>query len=178
MKNREIELLMVDAYSQRLFKSAFLLCGNESDANDLTQETLLQAIKSLKSFRHESTLFTWLYGILLNLNRRRTRQKRQFFFFSVNKFPKQISINPISLLEKRMDLEKIYSFIYKQTKKLSLNHREVIILRYFEGFTIEKIAFTLEVSKGTVKSRLHYATKYLRKKIPEHLNPFAVSGTK
>jgi RNA polymerase sigma-70 factor (ECF subfamily) len=69
--------LLFDLYGERLLRSAFLLCGNEADAQDLTQETLLQAIRSAARFRGQSRIYTWLHGILLNLTRRHHRQSRR-----------------------------------------------------------------------------------------------------
>jgi RNA polymerase sigma-70 factor (ECF subfamily) len=62
-------------------------------------------------------------------------------------------------------------------QQLSPSHREVIILRYYEGMKIHEIGRHIGVSRGTVKSRLHYAVSRLRQLIPEELNLFSANGT-
>ena len=60
---------LVASHGDRLFRFACLLCGDQAEAQDLVQETLLQAVRSAPRFRGCSTVYTWLHGILLNLTR-------------------------------------------------------------------------------------------------------------
>ena len=62
-------------------------------------------------------------------------------------------------------------------RKLSPDHREVIVLRYYENLKIEEIARQTGASKGTVKSRLHYAVRWLEQFIPREMNLFVSGGT-
>lgn len=157
---------VISAYGNRLLRSAFLLCKNETDANDLTQETFLQAIKSRHNYNTDYPLFSWLYGILLNLNRQRARKKK-FLIFS-NDMENNPSPHTTDALH-QLDQEKTFSQLYAVMNTLSLKHKEILILKYFEGLKIEEIAVITGASKGTVKSRLHYATKYMQRKMPQHL---------
>ena len=61
--------------------------------------------------------------------------------------------------------------------QLSLPHREVIVLRYYEEMKIAEIAMRLRISTGTVKSRLHYAIEELQRILPSELNLFGAEGT-
>lgn len=165
---------IVTLYGHRLLRNAFLLCGNESDAHDLVQETFLQAIKSINKFEGKSTPHTWMYGILLNVFRQYVRKKRRLFFSGDIKNKESASSIDI---EHHLDIKNVFSKICDLIKTLSNNHREVLILRYFEGLNIAEIAEITRLPKGTVKSRLHYATMALRKKMPENLNLFHDSNT-
>ena len=158
-------------YGNRLFRAAYLLCGNESDARDLVQETFLQALKSIKKFKAKSTLYTWVYGILLNVFRNHARKKR-FLLLSSDVW----SNDPGSTvkLEKRLDQERMFSSIYELIQSLSSAHREVLILRYYEDMKIKEIAEITGVSQGTVKSRLYYATSFLRERVSDDLNFFKI----
>jgi RNA polymerase sigma-70 factor (ECF subfamily) len=60
---------LVASHGDRLFRSACLLCGDQAEAQDLVQETMLQSVRSAPRFRGCSTVYTWLHGILLNLTR-------------------------------------------------------------------------------------------------------------
>src|SRR4051812_41829933 len=70
----------IDSHGDRLLRSAYLLCGNEAEAQDLVQETLIQALASWPRFRGESALYTWLHGILLNLCRRYHRKQKRLVY--------------------------------------------------------------------------------------------------
>jgi RNA polymerase sigma-70 factor (ECF subfamily) len=166
---------MVKLFGDRLLKSSYLLCGNEANARDLVQETFLQAMQAIRRFKEKSSFYTWLYGILLNLNRRRIRNDRRLTF------PGELPEPPNSHspdFEFQMDRQTIYSHLHRIIQSLSTPHREVVILRYFDGLKIEEISNVLSISKGTVKSRLFYAGEQIRKKMPGDLNLFRLHGTK
>src|SRR5947207_13287392 len=71
---------VIEANGDRLVRSAYLLCGDETEAQDLVQETLLQALKSAHRFRGDSAVYTWLYGILRNLCHRHLRKQKRLVF--------------------------------------------------------------------------------------------------
>jgi RNA polymerase sigma-70 factor (ECF subfamily) len=166
---------IIDLYGDRLLRSAFLLCNNETEAKDLVQETLVQAIKSASSFQEKSAIYTWLHGILLNLTRHYIRKQQKLMY--VDNVPE-----PSPSLEKNekvtsQDMTTAANSLLAALKQLSEPHREVIVLRYYEGMSIETIANQTGTSKGTVKSRLFYSIQELRKLIPEDLNLFSMNGT-
>lgn len=68
---------LIDAYGDRLLRSAYLLCGDETEAQDLVQETFLQALRSNSPFRGDSAVYTWLHGILRNLCFRHLRKQQR-----------------------------------------------------------------------------------------------------
>ncbi len=157
---------VITVYGTPLLRSAFLLCGSEVEAHDMVQETLLQAIKSIHRFKGKSSLFTWLYGILLNVFRQQTRKKRYSSFpGGFGDKNSKSDVNP----EHNLDRERVFSRVYSMIQTLSPHHREALILRYYEGLKIAEIAEISGVSKGTVKSRLHYATEALKKIMPSDL---------
>src|SRR5713101_10138041 len=71
---------LVQSYGDRLLRSAFLLCGHETDAQDLVQETFLQAFRSAHRFRGHSRVYTWLHAILLNLTRHYHRGRERVIY--------------------------------------------------------------------------------------------------
>ena len=133
------------------------------------QETFLQALHAIKRFKGKSTLYTWLYAILTNLNRQRRRKQRPV---TLSETPLDSIPTKTMDLEKQLDMQKAASSLRKNLQSLSILHKEVLVLRYFEQLKIEDIANVLGISKGTVKSRIHYATACLKQKIPGELNLF------
>jgi len=165
---------VITVYGTPLLRSAFLLCGNKVESHDMVQETFLQAIKSIHRFKGKSSLFTWLYGILLNVFRQQTRKKRYSAFpGDLGDKNSKSDVNP----EHNLERERVFSRVYSMIQALSPHHREALILRYYEGLKISEIAEIAGVSKGTVKSRLHYATEALRKIMPSDLKLFGHSIT-
>jgi len=153
---------LLDQHGDRLLRSAYLLCGNAADAQDLTQETLLQAVKSAPRFRGESALYTWLHGILLNLSRHHARQTaRVTVTDAVPELAAETAAPGAAL-----DLASDSAALWDALGQLSGAHREVLVLRFYEELRLDEIAVRLELSTGTVKSRLHYALRELRGVMP------------
>ena len=163
------------AHGDRLLRSAYLLCGNATEAQDLVQETFLQALKSAHRFRGESAVYTWLHGILLNVSRHhRRRQKRLVLDENI---ALETSIDVDGPGEAEADREFRATRLTRALQTLSPEHREVIVLRFYENRKIHEIAAQTGVSAGTIKSRLHYALRCLEKLVPDELNLFASEGT-
>jgi RNA polymerase sigma-70 factor (ECF subfamily) len=161
----------IDSHGNRLLRSACLLCGDETEAQDLVQETFVQALKSAHRFRGDSAVYTWLHGILLNLCRRHFRKQKRLVFEEERVLKETVQPRPAN----ELDRDFCANALAQALQKLSPEHREVIVLRYYENLKIEEIARQTGVSKGTVKSRLHYAVRCLEQFIPGEMNLF-VSG--
>jgi RNA polymerase sigma-70 factor (ECF subfamily) len=165
---------LVASYGDRLFRSACLLCGDQAEAQDLVQETLLQAVRSGPRFRGSSSVYTWLHGILLNLTRHYHRDRKRMVYDEelARQEPAPPEENP-----SRLDVEMTTGALTDVLGDLSGPHREVLILRFYEDMKIHEIAAHLGISKGTVKSRLHYAIAEMQRRMPGELNLFSACGT-
>ena len=164
---------LIDLHGNRLLRSACLLCGDETEAQDLAQETFVQALKSAHRFRGDSVVYTWLHGILLNLCRRHLRKQKRLVFDEERTLRETIESRPADELDRNFCATNLAQAI----QKLTPEHREVVVLRYYENMKIEGIARHIGVSKGTVKSRLHYAVRCLEQLIPREMNLFASGDT-
>src|SRR5436190_686690 len=131
LKSRDHEAIeeLVHAYGDRLLHSAILLCGNETDAQDLVQDTFVQAIGSVHRFRGQSALYTWLQAILLNLARHYHRSRRRLIY---DEELANQRLDPVEPDSARLDLEAAGSNLSDALERLSPAHREVVVLRYFE----------------------------------------------
>ncbi len=126
---------LVNAYGDRLLRSAFALCGNETDAQDIVQDTFLQAIRSVHRFRGHSTVYTWLHAILLNLTRHYHRDRKRIVYDD------ELTGREVSLPDEnpsRLDAAMASSALLEALRKISCAHREVIILRYYENMKIHR----------------------------------------
>jgi RNA polymerase sigma-70 factor (ECF subfamily) len=167
---------LVVRYSADVYAFLIRLTEDAEEARDLTQETFLRALKSIKNFRGDADLKTWLFRIAINESRNRFRWwKRRKSNVTVsldaeNPFTETTlsetlasasAANPETETLRR-EREKA---LRQALTELPENFREAVILRDIEGFTYEEIAVTLEANVGTVKSRIARGREELRKKL-------------
>ena len=141
-------------YGNRLYASALLLCRNAADAEELVFRTLERAVARISQYEPHGDFFGWLSAIMLNFRRMdvRRRQPDVVAFGTTADLPAVPILSFIDVVS-AADAEEVRTAV----QGLSEVHREVTVLRYFEGRTVEEIAEMLEVPVGTVKSRLHHA---------------------
>jgi RNA polymerase sigma-70 factor (ECF subfamily) len=159
----------VEIYGNRLLRAAFLLCGNLADAEDMTQEAFLIFVKSLDKFKYQSSIYTWLYGILRNLVLKNRRNSARLLFTA--SIPEEESITPEQ--GEGLDSMQASRILADALQSIEPEHREIVVLRYYEGLSINEIADQLAINSGTVKSRLFYARQQLSSILPKSLNLFA-----
>ena len=170
--------VVVDEFGQRLLRSAFLLCGSETDAQDLVQETFVQALQAVHRFRGGCSVYTWLHAILLNLSRRYYRERHRMVVS--DELARRDVPAPDEAVLARVDSEVgcAASALAEALQRLSGEHREALVLRFYEEMKIHEIAAHLGISRGTVKSRLHYAIAQMQRLLPGEMNLFGAAGTK
>jgi RNA polymerase sigma-70 factor (ECF subfamily) len=157
-------------HETRLLRQAIALCGNLTLAEDLAQDTLVEAWKSLHRYNGRCQFFTWLCAILLNRHRNvlRGNRLRPVFPFGTEvqdeweqpagNLPDQATL-PNQAIEQREQ-----ALLVRQcVQALPAKHQQVIYLRFYVDDSLEGIAAALGCSVGTVKSRLFHALDKLRK---------------
>ncbi len=168
---------LYDKYSRMVFNVAFRMLQNREDAEDVTQDVFLKVYKSLKYFRGESQISTWLYRITINqsLNLQRKRKYKQWLSLS-----KQADVSdsfennddnidiagapeesPDAVLE-RKETERV---VQEAINQLPEQQRTALLLHRYEGLSYEEIAKIMDVSVASVESRLHRAKIALTKKL-------------
>ncbi|HEY3861311.1 MAG TPA: sigma-70 family RNA polymerase sigma factor [Verrucomicrobiae bacterium] len=157
------------AYEARLFRQAAALCGDSALAEDLAQDTLVEAWKSLRRYNGRCQFFTWLCAILLNRYRNTMREKRPVpfsAFAAVEAGALERRIGKAAGHEPRPDEQAVLSEQAAQVRQciasLPAKHQQVIHLRFYVDDSLEGIAAALGCSVGTVKSRLFHALDKLR----------------
>lgn len=157
--------VLVNRYQDRLYPTVLRLAGSAEDAQDLLQETFLRAYQKLGHFHGESSFFTWVYRIAVNLalsSRRRRRPDSRALggldARAVESAADTRETDPALPLE-RAERERI---IQKALNALAADHRAVVVLKEFDGLRYEEIGAILGIPVGTVRSRLHRARCELR----------------
>ena len=169
--------ILVNERSGEIYGLLYRLTENREEARDLTQETFLRAFQSIVNFRGESDLRTWIYRIAINQARNRWRwwrRRRRDVTVSID--APEIGNGRLGLVStlrsknvKDPEQDALESERERALKKalssLRRVYREAVVLRDIEGFAYEEIATALDISVGTVKSRLARGRQELRRKL-------------
>ena len=167
---------LVSERSGEIYGLLYRLTENVEEARDLTQETFLRAFQSIDHFRGESDLRTWIYRIAINQARNRWRwwrRRRRDATVSIDAPEAAGRLGLVATLKsttaKDPEQDTLANERERALKKalgtLKRVYREAVILRDIEGFAYEEIATALDISVGTVKSRLARGRQELRRKL-------------
>jgi RNA polymerase sigma-70 factor, ECF subfamily len=162
---------LVVRYRTRVFGMIYNMVHSEQDAWDLAQDSFVKAWKSIKRFRGQSSFYTWIYRIVMNVTIDWLRKKQ--VKGTGAEFDDAIQLKEIepasrtvpkadALPSEKMEQTEIREQIDQAIAQLSPDHRAVILMKEIEGMQYHEIAEALECSIGTVMSRLFYARKKLQ----------------
>lgn len=153
---------LIDEWERPLFYFIRRIVPAEEDAWDTLQDTWLKVFQHTAQITSVHSITAWLYKIARNTAIDLLRKQKRFEAFdeSDETIPEDCRID--------FDLNRIDAIdLHLAVEQLRLPHREVITLHFLENFTVQEIADIVEVSPGTVKSRLHYAKFTLRKMLSD-----------
>ena len=155
-------------YFERIHRAALMMTGNPWDAEDLAQETFCVLARESHRFSGRSSVYTWLYGILLNLDRRQRRRsgiwrnKLQVLWGNEERSPRRQAA-----AEGKVEVEEWKRSLWGAVATLPDGQREVLVLRFSEQLSYEEIAEVMDCPLGTVKSRIHHGLAALRERISD-----------
>lgn len=157
------------AHATRLLRQAMALCGNVALAEELAQDTLVEAWKCLRRYNGRCEFFTWLCAILLNRYRNSIRNNRLLPVSTLGSREQDEFTNAVEKLADRsflpdeaVELREQTALVRNCIESLPVKHQQVIFLRFYVDDSLEGIAAALGCSVGTVKSRLFHALDKLR----------------
>jgi RNA polymerase sigma-70 factor (ECF subfamily) len=153
---------LVSGYYAQLYRLAFSVLGDELDADDVAQESLLHALENLQRYRPGSSLKNWLYTICINLSRDALRRQASRQRVNQTLYHLGMSDSPDSSPEEVYLQDEKLRDLRRAVQSLDEDHRLPLILRYVHGMTAAEIARALGLREGTVHSRLHYAVRKLQ----------------
>jgi RNA polymerase sigma-70 factor (ECF subfamily) len=174
---------IMQANNRRLYRLARGILRNDSEAEDVVQETYVRALTHLQDFRGDSSLATWLSRIAMNEALGRLRRQRPGVELSslppgtleaqIIQFPNSAtSEDP----EKTMAQREIQRVVEHAIDELPDNFRIVFITRVIEGMNVEETAEILGLKPETVKTRLHRARSMLRENVEKKIGPVVMEA--
>jgi len=162
---RSIDALLA-RHEQQIYRFGLRMCGNEDDARDVLQETLLATFRGLHEFRGEAQLSTWLYQIARSFclkGRRRGAGESQVV--PIEKREAQSIPAPEATPDARAHAREMGELLQAAILSMPESQREIVILRDVEGLSAEEAAQVIGIEVGALKSRLHRARAELRERL-------------
>lgn len=153
--------VLVRRYMGEAYLVAYGFAGNAEDARDLSQEAFVKAYQARAKFDESRPFYPWLYRILKNHCLNFVTRRRSHISIDDENQHREIPCPRPSPLEDLEQNER-QRIVRVAVSRLSVDHREVIVLKNFKGHSYREIADILDIPIGTVMSRLFYARHALR----------------
>ena len=179
--NHDAFRVLYQRYHRRVYALAYGVVQNADDALDVVQDGFIKAHRHLDKFEGNSSFYTWLYRIIMNLSidhiRKHKRGRHVDFDDAIDHgqdeggqsddalLPRMLGQNPGKSLVRK----EIREQIGKALAELSDNHRAVLVMRELEGMSYEEMAQAMQCSKGTIMSRLFHARRNMQKRLLEYM---------
>ncbi len=164
---------LVDAHKDKVFGMVRRLSGNNQDAEDIMQDTLVKAIDKIDQFRGDASFGTWLYTIALNITRGQFARKKQTELKPIEEYlpgataDGNHSGDEFALFDWKdphtvLEAGRLRDIIDKATNELPFKYREVFLLRYVEELSVKEIARLTKQTEASAKSRILRARLAMR----------------
>ena len=174
---------IMQAHNRRLYRVARSILRNDSEAEDVVQETYVRAFTHLESFRGASSLTTWLCRIAINeaLGRLRARRTNVDLLIAeagrseadIIPFPRLLDADTP---ERSMAQRQILQLVEHATDTMPADFRTVFVMRVIEGMCVEETADLLGLKPETVKTRLHRARRMVREQLHKQIGPILMDA--
>ena len=166
--DRSAFAIIVVRYKRQIYSITYSMTRNHADADDLSQDTFVKAYENLRRFNLGTNFRSWLCRIAVNLCIDHLRHKRRFPEDPLDdqlELPSGQNVNPHNNVESSELMENIVAAV----DSLPTDQRTVVILREMQGLGLKEIAEVMKCSESTIRWRLHYARKKLRKKLQSYV---------
>ena len=167
---------LIRRYQERIYATIYHMTSNHEDANDLAQDAFIKAYHALKSFKGDSSFYTWVYRISVNKTINFLKQRKHRVQMSLNDLdfnaehdPDMVALVSHNTPRRDLSLSELQEKLNAAMQKLSEHHRMVVVLHDVQGLSHEEIGEIMDCNVGTVRSRLFYARQQLQAYLTEYL---------
>jgi RNA polymerase sigma-70 factor (ECF subfamily) len=167
---------LVRRYQERVYATVYHMTANHEDANDMTQEAFIKAYRALKTFKGDSSFYTWVYRIAVNKTINFLKQRKNRVQMSLNDMDFNAEHDPVLVAlishntpRRDLSLAELQEKLNAALQKLSEDHRMAVILHDIQGLSHEEIGAIMDCNVGTVRSRLFYARQQLQAWLADYL---------
>jgi RNA polymerase sigma-70 factor (ECF subfamily) len=173
-RDRTAFQFLVGKFQQKVIKTAFHFLGNMEDAEDLSQDIFLEIIRSMHTFRNNSTLDTWVYRIAVNrsINLLKKNKRRDIFIrlesiLGLSKNHRSLEPSTDEQSEEQTDKEN-QKLLHDSIAKLPENQRIAFVLHKFDDQSYKQVAVVMNLSLSAVESLIHRAKQNLQTQLTPH----------
>jgi RNA polymerase sigma-70 factor (ECF subfamily) len=163
--------ILVDRFQRKIYRVAYAITRDETEADTITQDTFIQAYTHLGKFQGRSELETWLTRITINRSRDWLRRRKFVSLFSHDDGDDRIyAIEPVDEqpdAERQFMSHQLRAAILRAERTLSSQQKIIFRLRHYENHSLEEIAELLGLRSGTVRAHLFRAIHKVRKELGE-----------
>jgi RNA polymerase sigma-70 factor (ECF subfamily) len=165
--DRDAYAELIEACKGPLYNLACRMTGSTGDAEDLTQETFIRAYLNIKRFDPQRSFFTWIYTICLNLIRKHLKRSgrdvpQDYFMGEKSSYAgSEPDGNPESAFIREQEARRLDHHL----QGLKMAMREVIVLRYIQGLSVEETAAVTGLSMSAVKMRVYRGLRQLEREL-------------
>ncbi len=154
---------LVRTYRPRVYSLALHLTGQESDADDITQDAFLKAYDKLPEFEGRSEFFTWIYRITLHraLNAKRDRKRRRTVPLDDPRLVAAVAVDAEGDPERAAQLRDRYRALLEAFDQLTPLLQTTVVLTTLQGLSYKEAAVVLDTTEGTIAWRIHEARRKL-----------------
>jgi RNA polymerase sigma-70 factor (ECF subfamily) len=165
---------VVDRYGERIYALARRITGNDADAEDVTQNTLLKILRKAEMYRGDGAAMAWIYRITLNEARELFRSRKRRPAVSLDALPIEFDGNgmlaqPVEDFTRqpgrRAEAAEVERAVRDAIEELPDGYREAVVLVDLQGLTYQEAAEILELGVPAFKTRLHRARMHLRNRL-------------
>ncbi len=165
---------LVERYQERVYAVLYGMLRNREDARDLTQETFVRAFQNLSRFQGQSSFYTWVYRIAMNVGVDHLRRQKQR---AHEAFEEGVATREMggAMSEgahrdgpaRHLERKRLHAKLLDALQALPEDQRQIVVLREVDGLSYKEISDVLDIPEGTVMSRLFYARKKLQAALTE-----------
>lgn len=145
---------LINTYGNKLLKTCFLIIKDEKEAEDIVQETFIKVFKHIKNFKGNSSIYTWIYKIAQNTIIDRYRN-------NIITIPYEDYNDSEDNIEEIVIDKENKAILKEELNKINFIYKQVLVLFYFDEFSIREISEILDEKEGTIKSKLSRGRKIL-----------------
>ena len=164
---------LVDAYQQRVFRTALAIVPTPEEAEDVAQEVFVEVFQTIGTFRGDASLATWLYRLTTSraLRKERDRKRKKRFGFMTGLFSNDTDDGPAydppdtQTPETMLEANEQTQYISQAVASLAESQKVAFTLHYQEELSYQEIAAVMQTSVSAVESLLFRARQTLRKKL-------------
>jgi RNA polymerase sigma-70 factor (ECF subfamily) len=153
---------LVDAYKNPILQLAWRMTGSLGDADDLAQEAFVRAFQNLHRYDPERPFFTWLYTVALNGIRNHLKKRRREAQGDAESALQQDPAGDVPAMEDRLDEAREAEILEAALQRLPADQREALVLRFYQGLSLEETSDVLGVSLSAAKMRIYRGLERLR----------------